>query len=259
MFDKLVWQKDRMLLDDLVFRLAHDKDADWDLGDNCFEFFKIKVLTDQYAKFLSLRRDFRPENVFELGIWDGGSVAFWFECFRPKKHVAVDLATREDSSYFRRYVSSRGLANRIKTYWETDQEDSAKLKQIVAAEFSGPLDLVIDDASHLYGPTKASFETLFPLLRPGGYYLIEDWAWPLWEGFQAGPPGSELTKLVFELVEATGSTLASIADLAVFQGFVAVERSEVGTAELGAFKLEHHIYRQPTRSVLQRILNKLKG
>ena len=38
-----------------------------------------------------------------------------------------------------------------------------------------PLDLVIDDASHLYGPTMASFEVLFPRLRPGGLYVIEDW------------------------------------------------------------------------------------
>jgi hypothetical protein len=50
----------------------------------------------------------------------------------------------------------------------------------VAHEFSAPLDLVIDDASHIYGPTKASFQALFPLLRPGGLYLIEDWAWAHW-------------------------------------------------------------------------------
>ena len=43
-------------------------------------------------------------------------------------------------------------------------------------EFGGePLDLVIDDASHVLGPTRSSFESLFPHLRPGGTYLIEDW------------------------------------------------------------------------------------
>ena len=36
---------------------------------------------------------------------------------------------------------------------------------------------MIDDASHLYEPSLASFETLFPLLRPGGTYIIEDWKW----------------------------------------------------------------------------------
>jgi hypothetical protein len=38
-----------------------------------------------------------------------------------------------------------------------------------------PLDLVIDDASHLYGPSLATFETLFPALREGGLYVLEDW------------------------------------------------------------------------------------
>ncbi len=37
------------------------------------------------------------------------------------------------------------------------------------------INLVIDDASHLYQETKVSFETLFPLLRPGRLYVIEDW------------------------------------------------------------------------------------
>ena len=44
-------------------------------------------------------------------------------------------------------------------------------------EFDGRLDLVIDDASHELHATKASFETLFPLLRSGGWYIIEDWIW----------------------------------------------------------------------------------
>ena len=38
-----------------------------------------------------------------------------------------------------------------------------------------PVDLVIDDASHRYPETVASFEVLFPRLRTGGLYVIEDW------------------------------------------------------------------------------------
>jgi hypothetical protein len=35
---------------------------------------------------------------------------------------------------------------------------------------------VIDDASHLLDPTRASFNVPFPLVRPGGVYVIEDWS-----------------------------------------------------------------------------------
>jgi hypothetical protein len=36
------------------------------------------------------------------------------------------------------------------------------------------LDLVLDDCSHLYEPTRASFNEPFPRLRPRGAYVIED-------------------------------------------------------------------------------------
>jgi predicted methyltransferase len=63
----------------------------------------------------------------------------------------------------------------IKTYWGANQGNSTRLREIVHTEFQESLDLVIDDASHMYALTKKSFETLFPLLRPGGLYIIEDW------------------------------------------------------------------------------------
>ncbi len=80
------------------------------------------------------------------------------------------------------------IKERLKPFWAVDQQDSARLREIWQTEFRAPLDLVIDDASHLYGPTKTSFETLFPLLRPGGLYIIEDWAWGHWKEFLAPEP-----------------------------------------------------------------------
>jgi cephalosporin hydroxylase len=37
-----------------------------------------------------------------------------------------------------------------------------------------PLDIVVDDASHEYAKTAASFRLWWPSLRPGGYYVVED-------------------------------------------------------------------------------------
>lgn len=248
MFERLVWQNDRMLLDDLGFRLEHTKSDSWELGENCFVFYKIKPLLDQYAKFLSERRNFHCQNVFELGMWDGGSIAFWFEYFQPRKHVAIDISQKRDSNYFQWYVKSRGLEERIKTYWGVDRGDSEKLREIVENEFCGSLDLVIDDASHMYELTKTSFEVLFPLLRPGGLYIIEDWAWAHWKEFQAPAHPwfnqTELTKLIFELVEATGSSTALIASLSIFQGFTVVERGEIEAPELREFNIEKYISRR---------------
>ena len=128
MFEKLLWQEERMLLDDLVVRLEHYKNDKWELGDDAFVFYKIKPLIDQYAKFWAYKGEFHPDNVFELGMWDGGSTAFWFEYFHPQKHIAIDISKKEDSKYFRQYVKSRNLEKRIKTYWGTDQTDSDRLR-----------------------------------------------------------------------------------------------------------------------------------
>ena len=68
------------------------------------------------------------------------------------------------------------------------------------------IDFVLDDASHLYGPTRATFEALFPMVRPGGTYVIEDWGWAHWAGSPwqdgSGPYGDEpgMSNLLFELV-----------------------------------------------------------
>lgn len=252
MFERLTWLDDRVLLRDLVFRIEHARNDQWDLGDRCFAFYKTKGLVDQYERFWSTQT-FRPRHMLEIGIWDGGSTAFWWEHLRPEKLVAIDLMNREDSAYFREYLMSNQLETQIKTYWRTNQADRTTLRQIVDRDLGGTVDLVIDDGSHLYLPTKATFETLFPLLPPGGMYVIEDWAWEHWPEFQdpAHIWGNEegLGRLVRELIEATGSSKTLIRSVNVFEGFAVVERGEDDIRE---FHLEQHIVRRPWRVSAQR-------
>jgi hypothetical protein len=66
------------------------------------------------------------------------------------------------------------------------------------------VDLVVDDGSHRYGPTKASLNRFLPLLRTGGVYLIEDWAWAHWPrqeliSNQFDDEPFPLSKLIFEV------------------------------------------------------------
>jgi hypothetical protein len=68
-----------------------------------------------------------------------------------------------------------------------NQEDREAVREIAEHEFDAPLDLVIDDASHLYEPTRTSFDALFPLLRPGGLYIVEDWQMAYVEDFVRDP------------------------------------------------------------------------
>jgi hypothetical protein len=133
-----------------------------------------------------------------------------------------------------------------------DQADSGALLRIVEQEFGGTLDMVIDDASHLYEPTLASFQTLFPLLSVGGLYIIEDWAWEHREQFHSpSHPWAgkrSLTPLVFELVEATGSFTDLITSVEVFQGFVIVERGPAVASRISPLVLSKQIARRPSRA-----------
>ena len=275
MFDRLVWKQDRVLLDDMVFRLEDFRDSLWDLGDECFQFYKHKRALDQYDRFWRSVPAFRPRRIMEIGTFDGGSVAFWNEFFGPDKLVAIDLASRADSGYFRKYVAKRGLETKIKTYWSTDQTDVGRLRSIVESEFDGPLDLVIDDASHLYGPTKKTFETLFPRLRPGGLYVIEDWSWGCWPFLPVDfrPHGSELPRLVHELTNAAGSMTPFlvgaqgtqtieplIAAVTVYADFVVIERGPAALPASNDFTLEQYTTLRPQpgwRHMARRLIGKV--
>src|SRR5438477_11910491 len=95
-------------------------------------------------------------------------------------------------------------------HFSASQTDRKILEDIVRNELADELDLVVDDASHTYEQTKASFEILFQLLKPGGIYAIEDWSWAHSPNYQdADAPYSKLhalSNLLFEQLMLMGST-----------------------------------------------------
>lgn len=56
-------------------------------------------------------------------------------------------------------------------FYQVSQDAKSTLEWLFE---KGSLDIVIDDASHLSSLTIKSFEILFPLLKSGGYYCVED-------------------------------------------------------------------------------------
>ena len=135
---------------------------------------KLKSFIDRYVSVLA---DLQDANVIELGVFRGGSTVFLNELMRPKRLAAVDIAT-ELPPLLGRYIKESPRAGAIRPYMGMDQSSLPDLERICTDFMAGePIDAVIDDASHFYDETKASFEFLFPRLRPGGLYVIEDWGW----------------------------------------------------------------------------------
>jgi predicted O-methyltransferase YrrM len=140
---------------------------------NRFTLMKPASLVERYEHLL---HEFDEPRMVELGIAYGGSLAYFALRARPTKLVGIEYEAIR-LRYLDRFIESRGLGDVVRPYYGVDQADGARLRMIIDTEFrSEGIDLVIDDASHRYEATLASFEALFPSMRPGGLYIIEDWA-----------------------------------------------------------------------------------
>ena len=118
-----------------------------------------------------------PKRMVEVGIFHGGSTIYWTERYDLRRLVAFDLAS--DAPALIAYLDRHRLRERVRLHLGVSQDDAAAIRNAVVADFENEMiDVVIDDASHLYEQTWATLEILLPFVRPGGAYIIEDWFWP---------------------------------------------------------------------------------
>ncbi len=241
---------------EFVLGYRHESTADR------FYMVKASAMIECYRVLLP---ELRGGVIFELGIAEGGSTVWLALEAEPSKLIAIDnepVALRALDEL----IEARGLGDVIRPHWGVDQSDRSRLLQIVEDEIGdGRLDLVIDDASHLLGPTRSSFETLFPLVRPGGTYLIEDWnsahvfadamdayftdasapdheerVAQLRAGFldpTPKPPQPEpLSRIAIELMLARASSGDAVEEVTVSEFFVSVRRGP-GSLDPSTFRL----------------------
>ena len=202
---------------------------------------KTRAMVDRLAETID---ELAPKRIFELGIYKGGSTALLASLARPTRLTALDLAV-EPVQALEQHIAAHGLTDVIRTHYGVDKGNVETLSALAVQDHGAErLDLVVDDASHLYRETRSSFEVLFARLRPGGLYVIEDWAWahfpePLWQergGFFHDRPA--LTNLVVELMMIAGTGEDLVARINVLRDTVTVTR---GPLELdGPLRLEGH-------------------
>jgi hypothetical protein len=168
--------------------------------------------------------------MIEVGMWDGASLALAAQLAAPARLVGLDHRATPLSDALATFITEARLDTRVNPYWGVDQGDAERVASIVIDEFGGHrIDLVVDDASHQLDLTKRTFNCLFPRVRPGGMYLIEDW--PMHKAFAAAAGNGEtpLTLLIVELVLACSDRSDVIANISVNENFALVTR---GRADL---------------------------
>lgn len=200
-FGEITWDGDQAMMIDGVRFVMSTSDFTKKTNDTEVVLLKNRLIIDAY------RRLFDGEmisNILEFGTFEGGSPIFFAAATNASTIVGVDI--RKDAENVQRQTSR--YSDRLKIFYGTSQADAQKVHRIIDENFDGPLDLVIDDASHHYNLTKASFDIAFSRLRPGGAYVIEDWNWahyanPEYDLKFADQPA--LSNIALELALAVGS------------------------------------------------------
>lgn len=100
-------------------------------------------------------------NILEIGINDGSSLRMWYDYFPHATIVGIDIDDKLT------YNNDRTFCGIL------DQSNSEHLKHFVVNTDLN-FDIIIDDGSHHISDQQLTFGHLFPLVRPGGIYIIED-------------------------------------------------------------------------------------
>jgi len=108
--------------------------------------------------FLTLKKE--TKTVVEIGVCYGNSMKLWHDYFTNATIYGIDKkpAWKNIGNYNNRCKIIKGSSNDVSTY----------------KDIPNNIDIVIDDGSHKLVDQIKSFGILFPKLKKGGLYIIED-------------------------------------------------------------------------------------
>lgn len=102
----------------------------------------------------------KPVTLLEIGVYNGNSMRTWCAWFTNATIIGIDNnpGARSNESCAELRVGNQADENFM---IQTGQE-------------RGPFDIVIDDGGHIWKEQQASFKFLWPFVKSGGMYIIED-------------------------------------------------------------------------------------
>ena len=117
-------------------------------------------------KYFAPLRD-KPIKFLEVGIGGGESARAWLDYFENAEIYGVDFVQNtnifnQPGKPYKRYTFSHG-----------DQTDRTMWKCFLA-NHGKDWDVIVDDGSHRNDGIITTFEEMWPNLKSGGYYMIED-------------------------------------------------------------------------------------
>lgn len=146
-----VFKTDSKTLDELALKYDTDKSS------------RFHSYTKQYEKYFEQLRN-RPIKFLEIGFYIGASAHMWEDYFINGNLFFIDI-NPEILKYLNDF-------KRIHLNF-VDQGDPVALNNYIK-EVGGDFDIIIDDGGHTMLQQITSFNVLFPHVKSGGIYVIED-------------------------------------------------------------------------------------
>lgn len=132
-----------------------------------------KVALGYLPVYKRLAGEFGPAaRVCEIGVYRGASLRLWQLLFPEGLVVGVD-----------RDQGSRWPPGAIRVVSEQTAPDLPAKLAGLGLLGDARFDLIVEDAAHDGTKTRATFDLLWPLVAPGGVYVVEDWqiGFPAWD------------------------------------------------------------------------------
>lgn len=149
-----------------------------------------------YDKHFSSIKD-NKLRFLEIGVQFGGSLDIWRNFFRGDfELVGVDIlpeCKRYESEHVKIEIG--------------DQENPEFLEKL------GSFDIIVDDGGHKMTQQQVSFKHLFPKLKHGGIYVIEDLHTSYWPEFMNDTPTTEFLKTFIDDINSWATEIGGRSNL----------------------------------------------
>lgn len=144
---------------------------------------------DLYASLFPEADRTKVSNVTEIGVFRGASIQLWARYF-TNAHVwgldlTIDKAVR---------ASVKELGPRVHLFAGSAYNESTPSQLGLEPE---TMDIFVDDAAHDTASMESALRVWWPLVKPGGYYIMEDIEWQRGVYGVLGEPLRPFTQRVF--------------------------------------------------------------
>ena len=173
-------------------------------------------------------------SMMEIGVFAGSSIKMWRDYLANATIVGIDnfmcgLRSDQKTAALRAAGGNKGCLSkelaeagrtfrdevtrgehgpRVRLFTANQSDQYGEMKRVLhelKADGRVPFDLIVEDGSHKHSDQQMNLAVLFPLVRPGGFYVLEDIHSSFQRAYDEPPNGYNTTYHVISRFNQTGA------------------------------------------------------